>query len=79
MDKRTPRGHSQAAVGPEVEDAPPVTAVLVEHLAQWFPLQPSPVSKGLGGAIDAAIDQAEQRGRQQVIEYLRALSNSPNS
>jgi hypothetical protein len=52
-----------------------VSPVLVEWLERNFPLTLSPAWRGEGAAINYTIDQAEQRGRQQVIDYLRTLSN----
>lgn len=75
IERRTPRGHEQAAIGPDPEGAPPVTATLVAHLDEKFPVSLSPDLHGPTRMVDVAIDQAEQRGRQQVIDYLRTLSN----
>lgn len=81
IERRTPRGHEAAAIGPDPEDAPPVTAALVDHLAEKFPVTLSPYhgAAGLDIQLANASDQAEQRGQQRVIDYLRNLSNSPNS
>lgn len=72
IERRTPRGHEQAAIGPDPEGAPPVTAVLVEHLTEKFPVRLSDRAH----PDNVANDQAELRGQQQVIDYLRTISQS---
>jgi hypothetical protein len=74
MSKRTPRAHlSSTPIGPEAEDTVPVAPALVEHLERKFPIR-------LSGAMHPnaiANDQAEQRGQQQVIDYLRNTQQQP--
>lgn len=78
-ERRTPRAHlSSTPVELPEEVQFPVTPALVTHLKNQFPVTlspPAPHHSGFAVAEHYAIDQAEQRGRQQVIEYLDLLSN----
>lgn len=79
-ERRIPRAHLQrAALGSrEQEDTVPVMPALVEHLERKFPIRLTP-SFPRDQAILTLDDQAEQRGQQAVIDYLRNLSNNPDN
>lgn len=73
---RTPRAHlSSKPVSEEPSSLPPVSPALVEWLEGAFPITLSPRFTSEEG-IQTAIDQAEQRGRQQVIDRLRSISQN---
>lgn len=73
--RRTPRADLSPHASEEDSDhdTPTVSPILVDHLADKFPVRLSP--RLLGAARqDTITDQAELRGQQQVIDYLRQLT-----
>jgi hypothetical protein len=75
INHRTPRAHlSGEAQGEDPAGLPAVTPAVVEFLEREFPIELSP--RYVGEHTETAIDQAEQRGRQQVIERLRSISKN---
>lgn len=56
-------------------ECPTIPPFLVDHLREHFPIgSVLSARRGLDGAVDTAIEVAEQRGREQVIAYLARVS-----
>lgn len=77
VEHRTPRAHLQSSASEDdTRENIPVSPHLVEYLEREFPVRVSPQFPSAMNMAERTLqDQAEQRGRQEVIDHLRTLSN----